>query len=592
MEEDIVRPIDYFRVIWKRKGLIVLLAVVTVIAAVVVSLMMPRVYETKATVLIIPPIYKSEISIEALPVDIYKQLAITSSVLYGVIKKLNLKDEVTGEELSVEDLDGMLEVNVVERGGQTGPVTSALMFLNVKGNKPRMITDIANTWGEIVAEESRKIRVSESASIARVIQEQYESTREKLIKAEDRLRDFREGAKLEVKRKELDIKRSKLANYQTQLLDLTVELKTKETIVAKYEEQLRVMERDGQWSGIIRDGSEIVEKTSNNYIKRGIEDARGNLIDAEEKLQNFRKRYPLNLSRKELEIKRGWISEYETKVINVKTNLKVVQDRLKELKKQIKDQPETLVLSKAITDDALWQKLSLEKRELEKITTSKLSSETINPVYIDLQAKIVDTQIESDTLLPQITHLEELLEKTKADARELELIVSEWELELEHINKNHALAKSNYEKWAKRYDSIKFQHMDTQVAADLLAAKVDYVEGLVKEKEKDIEGLERYIAEKELQKERLEREVSTLKGLFNTLSKKVEEARIAEAEKTSDVKFIASAVEPRVPVGPKKKMNVLLAGTFGLMFSLFLAFFVEFIEKERVEEKKRRKNDD
>ncbi len=72
-----------------------------------------------------------------------------------------------------------------------------------------------------------------------------------------------------------------------------------------------------------------------------------------------------------------------------------------------------------------------------------------------------------------------------------------------------------------------------------------------------------------------------LKGLFNTLSNKVEKARIAGAEKTSDVKFITRAVKPTQPIRQNMKQIILLAGVVGFMVSLFLAFFVNYLEGAR-----------
>ncbi|MCP2597706.1 hypothetical protein NLC93_07545, partial [Candidatus Aminicenantes bacterium AC-335-G13] len=36
------------------------------------------------------------------------------------------------------------------------------------------------------------------------------------------------------------------------------------------------------------------------------------------------------------------------------------------------------------------------------------------------------------------------------------------------------------------------------------------------------------------------------------------------------------------PVSPKKKLNILIAGILGLMIFTILAFFIEYIEKQKV----------
>ena len=62
MEEDTIEIIDFLRVIWKQRLVILLVTLVAIIIAWTMTFWKPEVYETRATVLIMPPIYKSEIS--------------------------------------------------------------------------------------------------------------------------------------------------------------------------------------------------------------------------------------------------------------------------------------------------------------------------------------------------------------------------------------------------------------------------------------------------------------------------------------------------------------------------------------------------
>jgi len=53
-----------------------------------------------------------------------------------------------------------------------------------------------------------------------------------------------------------------------------------------------------------------------------------------------------------------------------------------------------------------------------------------------------------------------------------------------------------------------------------------------------------------------------------------------------DFKIFDAPIKPKYPVGPKKKQNVLIAGIMSLMFSIFLAFLIEFWQKEKEGEAK------
>lgn len=46
-------------------------------------------------------------------------------------------------------------------------------------------------------------------------------------------------------------------------------------------------------------------------------------------------------------------------------------------------------------------------------------------------------------------------------------------------------------------------------------------------------------------------------------------------------KIVDAPIRPKNPVGPKKKENVLIAGMLSLMFGIFLAFFLEFWQKNK-----------
>ncbi len=49
-----------------------------------------------------------------------------------------------------------------------------------------------------------------------------------------------------------------------------------------------------------------------------------------------------------------------------------------------------------------------------------------------------------------------------------------------------------------------------------------------------------------------------------------------------NIKLIQPPQSSIYPIKPKKKLNVMLAFVIGLMFSIFLAFFLEYLQKMRI----------
>ncbi len=82
----------------------------------------------------------------------------------------------------------------------------------------------------------------------------------------------------------------------------------------------------------------------------------------------------------------------------------------------------------------------------------------------------------------------------------------------------------------------------------------------------------------ELDYARLKREVEVSKELYAMLKEKLEEARISEAEKVSDISMVDPAVLPLSPVSTDKNMGILVGGIMGLVLGVSLAFVTEALD--------------
>jgi len=101
----------------------------------------------------------------------------------------------------------------------------------------------------------------------------------------------------------------------------------------------------------------------------------------------------------------------------------------------------------------------------------------------------------------------------------------------------------------------------------------------------EIAALQGELAAKRQQWEQLSREYSIAKDTYVTLSRKVQEVRIAEQTNEDEVKIASLAAVPTKPVSPKKKLNVAVAGALGLFVGVFGAFAWEYLSSPREDEK-------
>lgn len=84
--------------------------------------------------------------------------------------------------------------------------------------------------------------------------------------------------------------------------------------------------------------------------------------------------------------------------------------------------------------------------------------------------------------------------------------------------------------------------------------------------------------DKELEFARLTRETEVDEKAYRSLQERLQEARIAEAEKVEDVKMVDFATPPTSPIRPNKQLNITMGGLVGLVVGFFLIFVLESLD--------------
>ena len=73
-------------------------------------------------------------------------------------------------------------------------------------------------------------------------------------------------------------------------------------------------------------------------------------------------------------------------------------------------------------------------------------------------------------------------------------------------------------------------------------------------------------------------ELAVLANLVAQLANKTEEAQMMVSEKTSDVRFVAKAIQPHFPVGPDIEKIIILGSLIGFFVSIILCIFKDFVD--------------
>jgi tyrosine-protein kinase Etk/Wzc len=131
------------------------------------------------------------------------------------------------------------------------------------------------------------------------------------------------------------------------------------------------------------------------------------------------------------------------------------------------------------------------------------------------------------------------------------------------------------------YKEIKNSLMKSGVNIQSLNAEVLQLKKNIRDLNDQVSGLKNQVAEQELIQTRLMRNVDTARSTFEILTRKGEETKISSAIKAATIQVSVPATPPEFPVRPRKRQNVMIAGVVGLLASIMLAFFLEFLEKNR-----------
>ncbi|MGA9349027.1 MAG: Wzz/FepE/Etk N-terminal domain-containing protein [Anaerolineae bacterium] len=128
--------------------------------------------------------------------------------------------------------------------------------------------------------------------------------------------------------------------------------------------------------------------------------------------------------------------------------------------------------------------------------------------------------------------------------------------------------------------SAEDQVQDLNALLSILEARREEVQALIDEMtlQQEILQLQEQLEREQARKQELTRARDLAWETYNTLARKEAEVGVASQVTDTEVRFAVPAVEPKKPVGPKKKLNIAIAGVLGLMVGVFGAFAIEYFE--------------
>ncbi len=323
--DDQIHLADYIRVLWRRRFLILLGTLACGLTAFVVSMMIPPVSQTRATLILQPSQFSTELNPAPLSVATLKTMLESDSIADKLRSQL-VEKKIIPPDTPIEQIKDMLSVETEKE---------PLIDLVVEANSPEKAEIAANTWAQVFVIENASLTRSGQQAALDFIESQFPVLRNALMDRQSELKKAQE-------------------DYERTLLRL-----------------------DESWSSRIVDFGKETERLQKEHQK-----------ETERVRLEFIHRWKPDLLKAQLKIQEAKWTQFQDQLLETEIAVKTKRDTLTQIKKQIQSQPQYLVLSKALTDEVLWDKIESVQAELP---------EELN--------RLATTQIEYDTLVPKRDHL-------------------------------------------------------------------------------------------------------------------------------------------------------------------------------------------
>jgi uncharacterized protein involved in exopolysaccharide biosynthesis len=313
------------------------------------------------------------------------------------------------------------------------------------------------------------------------------------------------------------------------------------------------------------------------------------------------------LLEKEIINKTNQIVNFNNRFVNVKILVEQEKTKIKTAEAQLKEQDKTFILTKSIFDDASLNQLISEISEEKALVLKnlKLKSEELNPLYTNLEGRIINSEINLETyqtemaqIIENIDILENELKKAKEEFAIGKLKLTDLEREKKVLESTYAMldnkmremeivpATPEIQQKIVRFTDPEYLNLQKQLIGLVIANKALLAEE--KQLHEDIDiyskrvgNLKKEQVENKLNFTQLNREYNVKEGLYHNIFHQAEELQLSSAEESDLLKITSLAYEPRVPIRPNKKLNILIAGVLGIFVGIFVAFFLEFWQKEK-----------
>lgn len=573
--------IDTIGVLLKRWKFITLwVLIVTVLAGLMTSALKNR-YEAIAYLLVNPSTYKSStLDQPPLEVDVYQRILTSPELVASVKERLGFED------MTIEQLLRQMKVGLTNRRTVRETSYAPVILLQVLGYSPERCQKIANAWADEATSASLRIKGTSIQADNERIRKQFEDTEKLLVSIEDDLTSFDTRAQLTEKKAELQTLRKQLTTEQEKINQLLVDYSASQARLKDLKRSYDTFFINGVWVGTLY-GLENGENAMMNPKDIAPETlqfllARNDMVEKSRKFTNYKIQEHVEIVKRQYKILINKILRFEQDIEDMRLRLATEKARLAALEKEVVAVPERLPVAKAITDDALWQQRVSAAPRVDDITSEVLVSEEVNPIWLTAQARIQYLKPEISSMEARLKSYESLLNQLRTEQADLDSTVVLQTQNAANLETEMLLAKERYEQLSSIFLLTSHDIMYEEEMVSRYKEEIEDSRQQVARLTSATLELNEYTVEKEMERERLNRELTTVKGVHNALALKYQEARIVELEVSGDLQVVSEAVLPQTPIGPSRVLYILAAFLASLIFFSLLVLASEYVRQQPI----------
>ncbi len=557
-EIGLIRILNKYRI----RLLIATLAVGVLAAA--VTLLISNKYSASAAISVQQPEMTITGEIPPLSVESLRSLIESTRVKWDLFQELNTSGNLV-KGVSFPRFQEMLSTSV-ERDSSREKNLLPMVKLTATTTSPDLSMEIANHWAQVVLKKTREIYQSNVDELNTFTANIYEKVNKSLLESENRYTEMMLKSNLTVNQMLLEHNKALYSQLSQEVLQLQDEVAVKKVLLENLKDSVSSQEIDGIWVGEVYDREysgtpEYVLPVSTPLIDRIARTIRS-LKENQQALAAFEESSRLDYKNMMVKIKKKQIDDISQEVLLARSQLFSAEPTYNKLQEELAGLKPMIVLTKAIGDDAIWNKY-LQGDLPESGSLPGMKSQESNTVFLETQKEMITLAGEISGLKNKIGEGKQELETLRKEVSDLMMDIAPLEIKRGALQRSVkkdqdllAYYENTYNADRQGYEAAEkdLEKMEIRLAAE--KTKLDAVG-------QELVGLEKsvYVGRDEIARQK--RDVENLAQVRSSLAAKAEEVAllrvsIENVSRSGTVLLYKAQADP-VKVGPRRTRIVLIA---------------------------------